>query len=113
MGTPLASYLRTIAARQTCWYVGYSARHLPFCQLGSGWSTAEAAGHGWQGVDALTELFRAGGVRTQLVFVSACHSESAGKSFAEAGVRKFIHHDLIVMTQIGRERGGLEGGSPA
>ena len=41
-----------------------------------------------QSVDMLTDLFRAGGVRTQLVFVSACHSESAGHSFAAAGVRK-------------------------
>lgn len=38
----------------------------------------------------LTDLFRAGGVRTQLVFVSACHSESAGHSFAAAGVRESI-----------------------
>lgn len=37
-------------------------------------------------VEMLTDLFRAGGVRTQLVFVSACHSESAGHSFAAAGV---------------------------
>ena len=36
--------------------------------------------------EMLTDLFRAGGVRTQLVFVSACHSESAGHSFAAAGV---------------------------
>jgi len=37
-------------------------------------------------VEMLTDLFRAGGVRTQLVFVSACHSESAGHAFAAAGV---------------------------
>ena len=36
--------------------------------------------------EMLSDLFRAGGVRTQLVFVSACHSESAGHSFAAAGV---------------------------
>lgn len=37
----------------------------------------------------LSDLFRAGGeVRTRLVFVSACHSESAGHSFAAAGVRE-------------------------
>lgn len=36
--------------------------------------------------EMLSDLFRAGGVRTELVFVSACHSESAGHSFAAAGV---------------------------
>jgi len=38
------------------------------------------------GVEKLKRLFEAGGVRTQVVFVSACHSESAGRAFADAGV---------------------------
>jgi hypothetical protein len=39
-------------------------------------------------VETLTELFAAGGVRTQVVFVSACHSEMVGRAFIDAGVRE-------------------------
>jgi hypothetical protein len=39
------------------------------------------------GVDELRKLFVAGNTsELKLVFVSACHSESVGRSFAEAGV---------------------------
>jgi hypothetical protein len=34
------------------------------------------------------ELFAAGGVRTQLVFVNASHSEEMGRAFVAAGVRE-------------------------
>lgn len=34
----------------------------------------------------LKQLFQAGGIRTKLVFVSACHSENVGRQFVEAGV---------------------------
>lgn len=43
----------------------------------------------WQSVETLTELFAAGGVKTQVVFVSACHSEMVGRAFIDAGVREY------------------------
>jgi hypothetical protein len=45
--------------------------------------------HPSQSIETLTELFAAGGVRTQLVFVSARHSEIVGRAFLAAGVREF------------------------
>ncbi|KAM3575264.1 hypothetical protein VYU27_002850 [Nannochloropsis oceanica] len=41
-------------------------------------------------IETLTELFAAGGVRTQLVFVSARHSEIVGRAFLAAGVRHVV-----------------------
>ena len=41
-------------------------------------------------IETLTELFAAGGVRTQLVFVSARHSEIVGRAFIAAGVRHVV-----------------------
>ena len=49
--------------------------------------------------DALCALIGAGGeVRTRLVFVSACHSEPAGRAFVRAGVRHVVcvKHDAKV-----------------
>mmetsp|Transcript_16859 Transcript_16859/g.25367 ORF Transcript_16859/g.25367 Transcript_16859/m.25367 type:complete len:1026 (+) Transcript_16859:137-3214(+) len=40
--------------------------------------------------DSLKTLFSAGGVQTKIVFVSACHSEAAGRKFVEAGVPHVI-----------------------
>jgi hypothetical protein len=40
--------------------------------------------------ESLRSLFSAGGVQTKVVFVSACHSEMAGRKFAEAGVEHVI-----------------------
>lgn len=37
-------------------------------------------------VEPLKNLFQAGGVRTELVFISSCSSEMSGKAFVEAGV---------------------------
>lgn len=37
-------------------------------------------------VDRLKNLFQAGGVRTQLAFISSCSSELSGNAFVEAGV---------------------------
>lgn len=37
-------------------------------------------------VGPLKNLFQAGGVRTDLVFISSCSSEFIGKAFVEAGV---------------------------
>lgn len=37
-------------------------------------------------VNRLKNLFQAGGVRTQLAFISSCSSESTGNAFVEAGV---------------------------
>lgn len=34
----------------------------------------------------MKKLFQAGGVRTELVFISSCSSEMSGKAFVEAGV---------------------------
>lgn len=39
----------------------------------------------WQ-VDRLGNLFKAGGVSTELVFISSCSSEMSGKAFVAAGV---------------------------
>lgn len=41
-------------------------------------------------VESLRSLFSAGGVHTKVVFVSACHSEMAGRKFTEAGVEHVI-----------------------
>ena len=41
-------------------------------------------------VNSLRSLFSAGGVQTLVVFVSACHSEMAGRKFTEAGVPHVI-----------------------
>lgn len=42
-------------------------------------------------VESLRSLFSAGGdVQTKVVFVSACHSEMAGRKFTEAGVKHVI-----------------------
>jgi hypothetical protein len=37
-------------------------------------------------VDTLRSLLRAGGLRLDFVFVSACHSRRTGEAFVEAGV---------------------------
>lgn len=37
-------------------------------------------------MDRLKNLFQAGGVRTQLAFISSCSSELSGNAFVEAGV---------------------------
>jgi hypothetical protein len=37
-------------------------------------------------VDALRNLLRAGGLKLDFVFVSACHSRKTGEAFLEAGV---------------------------
>ncbi|CAN0472216.1 unnamed protein product, partial [Laminaria digitata] len=37
-------------------------------------------------VNRLKNLFQAGGVRTQLAFISACSSEKCGDAFVDAGV---------------------------
>jgi hypothetical protein len=42
------------------------------------------------GIDTLTDLFAAGGVKTQLVFVSAGHSENVAQAFIAAGVRECL-----------------------
>jgi hypothetical protein len=66
-------------------------------------------------VEMLTDLFRAGGVRTQLVFVSACHSESAGHAFAAAGVPHVVavkfdeKGERIQAGGRSEERGGRKG----
>ena len=41
-------------------------------------------------VESLRAFFSAGGVQTKVVFVSACHSEMAGRKFTEAGVEHVI-----------------------
>jgi hypothetical protein len=41
-------------------------------------------------VESLRSLFSAGGVQTKVVFVSACHSEMAGRKFTEAGVEHVV-----------------------
>lgn len=63
------------------------------------------SGHGFPGIlafengrgevhrldaESLKTLFAAGGVQTKIVFVSACHSEAAGRKFVEAGVPHVI-----------------------
>lgn len=37
-------------------------------------------------MDKLKKLFQAGGVSTELVYISSCSSERSGKAFEEAGV---------------------------
>eukprot|EP00752_Nemacystus_decipiens_P002493 g2344.t1 len=41
-------------------------------------------------VERLKNLFQAGGVRTDLVFISSCYSENCGQAFVEAGVRHVV-----------------------
>jgi hypothetical protein len=62
----------------------------------------------WQSVETLTELFAAGGVKTQVVFVSACHSEMVGRAFIDAGVRESHIPNTSYVWTSGRLMRGLE-----
>ena len=47
-------------------------------------------------VESLRSLFSAVSVQTKVVFISACHSEMAGRKFTEAGVETWSAFGVVL-----------------